>query len=262
MAQHDTKHNSNSDDRTDSMRGNAIAVAAAVVTAVAAVAASAEGPAADGSYYKDLENPFRINRVNLLWNKARPKLSEGKLKALHSRLALHEKEEFALKKLKAEHGDKDGMREAQVRKLFVGIMNEFGVTGQNSEDAAARSGGGGDEGTAKALFKDKKLERLWDKALKAGLTEEEAKALKQEFLHHQEKVDEYHRLSALREQGSNDIGWEGEDQDGTELDGRARDIGVSYSRLHMMATNERPREFESEKAAGKLCGVAYDTYLL
>ncbi len=40
----------------------------------------------------------------------------------------------------------------------------------------------------KAFFKDKKLNRLWEKAERAGLTDEELMALKQEFQHHQEKV--------------------------------------------------------------------------
>jgi len=35
------------------------------------------------------------------------------------------------------------------------------------------------------IFKDKKLEKLWLKAQKAGMTEEELIILKSEFLHHQ-----------------------------------------------------------------------------
>ena len=48
------------------------------------------------------------------------------------------------------------------------------------------------------MFKDKKLNRLWDKAEKAGLNEEELIALKQEFRHHQEKLDQYHDLLETR----------------------------------------------------------------
>jgi hypothetical protein len=37
----------------------------------------------------------------------------------------------------------------------------------------------------RGLFKDKKLDKLWHKAQKSGLTEEELIVLKSEFLHHQ-----------------------------------------------------------------------------
>ena len=37
----------------------------------------------------------------------------------------------------------------------------------------------------RGLFKDKKLDKLWHKAQKSGLTEEELLVLKSEFLHHQ-----------------------------------------------------------------------------
>lgn len=46
----------------------------------------------------------------------------------------------------------------------------------------------------KSLFKDKKLNRLWEKAEVAGFTPEELKTLKEEFMHHQEKVDVYHSV--------------------------------------------------------------------
>ncbi len=53
-----------------------------------------------------------------------------------------------------------------------------------------------------ALFKDKKLERLWEKAQKSGLSDEELLLLKKEFQHHQEKLEEYHRLKELAMQSS------------------------------------------------------------
>lgn len=46
----------------------------------------------------------------------------------------------------------------------------------------------------KSMFKDKKLNRLWEKAELAGFTSEEMKALKEEFEHHQEKIDFYYNL--------------------------------------------------------------------
>ena len=49
-----------------------------------------------------------------------------------------------------------------------------------------------------AIFKDKKLERLWQKAHKVGLEEEELILLKKEFQHHQEKLDQFHQLKELQ----------------------------------------------------------------
>lgn len=46
----------------------------------------------------------------------------------------------------------------------------------------------------KSLFKDKKLNKLWEKAEISGFTPEELKALKEEFQHHQDKVDMYYSL--------------------------------------------------------------------
>lgn len=46
----------------------------------------------------------------------------------------------------------------------------------------------------KSLFKDKKLNKLWQKAETAGFTNEELAALKEEFSHHQDKIDQYYSL--------------------------------------------------------------------
>lgn len=46
----------------------------------------------------------------------------------------------------------------------------------------------------KSLFKDKKLNKLWEKALLAGFSKDELSALKEEFHHHQDKVDQYYQL--------------------------------------------------------------------
>lgn len=46
----------------------------------------------------------------------------------------------------------------------------------------------------KSLFKDKKLNKLWQKAETAGFTQEELLALREEFGHHQDKIDQYYAL--------------------------------------------------------------------
>jgi hypothetical protein len=55
------------------------------------------------------------------------KLAHGKLKMLHTELKVYDKEAMALKKLQADGMDKEGLREAELRKKFNGIMNYFGL---------------------------------------------------------------------------------------------------------------------------------------
>ena len=142
--------------------------------------------------YASLENPFRMQKCNLAWDKARTKpLQEAKLKLLYYELKLQDKEEIALKKLKSEMGDKDGLREADVRKKFNGILNSYGLKKQDSSSETE------DLKLNHRLFKDKKLDRLWEKAHQAGLDGDELMLLKKEFQHHQDKVDEYHRLKEM-----------------------------------------------------------------
>jgi len=149
--------------------------------------------------YAAIEEPFRMRKVNLVWEKARIKMTHAKLKVLFYELKLHDKEELALKKLKAEYGDKDGLREAEVRKRFNGILNHYGL-GKSNNEAEAKE----DEVKKKAadnlrLFKDKKLDRLWEKARQSEeMREEDLKILKMEFEHYQEKMDQYNRLMEIK----------------------------------------------------------------
>ena len=206
--------------------------------------------------YKALERPFRMNKVNLLWEKARLKLTEGKLQNLYNELKTHDKQELTLKRVRAEQGDKEGAMEAEVRKAFNGIMNAYGLAGAAS---AADAGSQKPSQTHKVMFKDKKLNRLWEKAEKAGLTEEERQSLKQEFVHHQDKMDEYHKLldmtDVLGRDGnvqSNHVAPSGEEEfhkrDDNALDGLAKEVKADYDRLHRIATNQSPKEFEDEVA--------------
>merc|ERR1719370_2017411 len=57
-----------------------------------------------------------MSRVNLLWEKARRDgLAEGKLERLYSKLKVQDKDELTMKKLKTEGGDKEGIKEAEVK---------------------------------------------------------------------------------------------------------------------------------------------------
>jgi hypothetical protein len=82
--------------------------------------------------------------------------------------------------------------------LFSGILNSFALIEFFEDDAKSdkepHHHKDADNHINKSLFKDKKLNKLWEKAEKSGFNEKELKALKEEFVHHQDKIDEYYML--------------------------------------------------------------------
>lgn len=142
---------------------------------------------------------------------------------MYGELKVQDKDEIKLKRLRADGGDKDGLMEADVRKklkgkissvtifcnvaqvqvvnetYLVGILKNYSLSnlfdGEESKDGGGRSSSDSHYNQlSKKLFKDKKLNRLWEKAEKSGFTEVELKALKEEFSHHQDKLDEYYGI--------------------------------------------------------------------
>ncbi len=207
----------------------------------------------------------------MLWEKARRTLTEGKLELLFSELKLQDKEESTLKRMKVERSDKDGSFEAAVRKRFNGIVNKYGLSQYADDDVGTATGGLNkqeEEGRASRnlYFKDKRLNRLWEKAEKAGLSDEELMTLKLEFKHHQDKVEQYNALLEVRaaldkdDRRFNELNLNDDDEmdddkekkrHANELDGKAKEVKDNYDRLHRMATNMDAREFEDEKAQGE-----------
>ena len=50
------------------------------------------------------------------------------------------------------------------------------------------------------------MNKLWEKAEKSGFTEKELKTLKEEFSHHQDKIDEYYGLlETLNKEDKNEL---------------------------------------------------------
>ncbi|CAG2062315.1 unnamed protein product [Timema podura] len=98
-----------------------------------------------------------------------------------------------------------------MRKKLIGIMSTYGLL-EHFEDMQDPKqvkqhkayNGASDKHINKSLFKDKKLNKLWDKAETGGFTAEELQALKEEFTHHQEKIDQYHSLLDQVESKSDD----------------------------------------------------------
>jgi len=203
--------------------------------------------------YVGVENPFRMQKVNLLWEKSRVKLTEAKLERLYSELKVQDKDELTLKKLRGEGGDKDGSKEAEVRKKFNSILLHYGLGGTPEKSDSPQN-------LSKAIFKDKKLQRLWEKAEQAGLQGEELVVLQEEFQHHQRKVDEYHSLLELAgdrdSKRYNEIKKELKDEefdirDTNEVTRKAKEMKNNYDRLHRLATNQgEENQFGEPKVAG------------
>ncbi|XP_016975593.1 alpha-2-macroglobulin receptor-associated protein [Drosophila rhopaloa] len=151
--------------------------------------------------FKSIQRPFRMAKLNLVWAKAQNRLTEPKLKSLYMELKIHDKEEIAWKQLNSQHKDKDGLKDDELRRKLIGIMSSYDLLEhfddtQDSEKLKPykKFHDADDRHKNKSLFKDKKLNRLWEKAEISGFTAEELKSLKQEFEHHQDKVDVYYSL--------------------------------------------------------------------
>lgn len=140
------------------------------------------------------------------------RLTDTKLKSLFTDLKIHDKEEITWKRLKSEGGDKEGLKEAELREKLIGIMSTYGllehfqdVTDPQKLKAHKPLNDPSVNYLNKSLFKDKRLNQLWEKAERAGFTAEELKALHEEFNHHQEKVDQFYSLLGEVEGGNSDL---------------------------------------------------------
>ncbi|XP_055381321.1 alpha-2-macroglobulin receptor-associated protein [Condylostylus longicornis] len=157
---------------------------------------------------RDLKNPFRMGKLNLVWEKAKHRLTEPKLKSLYTELKIQDKEELAWKELNSQHKDKDGIKAAELRHKLIGIMSTYDLLEhfEDTQDPVKTKpykkfhDKNDNNYMNKSLFKDKKLNRLWEKAEISGFSAEELKTLKEEFQHHQDKIDLYYSL--LEEIGS------------------------------------------------------------
>nr|XP_045613040.1 alpha-2-macroglobulin receptor-associated protein-like [Procambarus clarkii] len=219
-------------------------------------------------------NPYRMAKLNLLWDKALKRLSETKLKSLFSELKVQDKEEMTLKKLKADALDKEGLKEAELRKKLRGIMIRYNLSDDLRDKSADSKESYMNEVTdqkiLKAIFKDKKLNKLWAKAESSGFSDSELKALKEEFQHHQEKIDDYYSLINVasvkmeKEQNNleNDIkrfdtlqeleaSAKSSNDPSNTLREKHRELKDGYDHLHKVATTgPNSKEFIEPKVAG------------
>lgn len=86
-------------------------------------------------------------------------LNEVKLKALFHDLKTHDKREVEFKKIKSNGKDKDGLKEAALRAQLSGIIESYGLLSSFPEHEVRD-----DDGIQiDRMFKDKKLNKLWNK---------------------------------------------------------------------------------------------------
>ncbi|XP_076455833.1 alpha-2-macroglobulin receptor-associated protein-like [Babylonia areolata] len=140
--------------------------------------------------------PFRMQKVNLLWQKAKKRLTGSKLAELYADLKVHDKHEAALKKYRVEGMDKDGLKEAHVNAAFREIIEKYELEEFYHSDGNLSNELPLNE-EKKAYFSDQKLQSMWKRAEKAGFTGRDLEKLREEFWHQQMKIDE---LSFLKRQ--------------------------------------------------------------
>lgn len=173
---------------------------------------SIESHEAAPASFRQVHKPFRMAKLNLVWSKAQQRLTEPKLKSLFSDLKIQDKEELSWKQLNSQHADKDGVKEAAMRQKLVGIMSTYDLLEHfdETQDPAKYKSHKAYAGKVpknkdgidrpqdsyinRSLFKDKKLNKLWERAEVSGFTAEELAALRDEFVHHQDKVDMYYSI--------------------------------------------------------------------
>lgn len=117
-------------------------------------------------------------------------------------MKIQDKEELQYKQNHVE-ADIEGIMAAKLRSKLIDIMKSYDLLefAQNVESNKKPNGEHkkskpekSDNYKNKSLFKDNKLNKLWEQAEAAGLSLNEMDTLKQEFAHYQEKVDMYYSL--------------------------------------------------------------------
>ncbi|XP_033734079.1 alpha-2-macroglobulin receptor-associated protein-like [Pecten maximus] len=211
-----------------------------------------------GKYSEDVNKPltesrkpFRMNKVNMIWEKAQKRLAGPRLADLYADLTIQDKVERELKKLKAEDRDKDGMKDAEVRQRLLDIMNRYGLQEVISVPPSPVF-----SNEIPQEFHDKKLQKMWKKAELSGFTDEELKQLKEEFWHQQNKLDEFNSLkeegfkfddmmdNSLDRYSDNDLKKMSKTDRQLELKRRNQELNDRYRNLHEKV--EKPGDEELE----------------
>lgn len=130
-------------------------------------------------------------------------MTEQKLQSLYTQMKIVDKEEIQYKQADRQT-DSDGVIAAQLREKLIGIMRSYNLLDYDNDHnkygkAEKYEKYGKDKksdyyNNKVGTFKDKKLNRLWDKAEVAGFTPDELDNLKKEFTHYEQKLEVYYKI--------------------------------------------------------------------
>nr|XP_027194546.1 alpha-2-macroglobulin receptor-associated protein-like [Dermatophagoides pteronyssinus] len=157
---------------------------------VAILAINKYSKEANSNGYRPSDKPFRMQKLNILWNQANQKLQPRELSQLMEDLKHQDISEIELKKIKAENRDPDGKTETEVRRQLRMILNKYDLETESmfKNDTTTST----DDN--KQLFSDKKLENLWEKVHKLDLNERELEILKEELKSFENQLHDYRQL--------------------------------------------------------------------
>ncbi|ESO87440.1 hypothetical protein LOTGIDRAFT_235101 [Lottia gigantea] len=157
----------------------------------------------NNNWHENEENPFRMKKVNLLWEKAKKRLEGPKIADLYADLRIHDKMEGKLKKMKLDEMDKDGLYEAEVLTRFRNIVFKYGLEDFFSLEDPGWFNEIPENDKKWPVFTDKKLDKIWKRASLSDFSDEEIDKLREEFRHQQMKIDELNTLKSYFDE--NDI---------------------------------------------------------
>jgi len=164
---------------------------------------------------------FRMNKINVVWEKAQSMLKSDQLDELYKALKRHDEKEIEYKHSKVNgREDEEGELKADLINHFNEIIAKFGlhdklvamlkpevkksadinfnqVTDDGDKSLSASSSSSKNsrsKPSASTTFKDPKVEKLWKMAAESGFSTHELAELETELTHHETKQDELVRL--------------------------------------------------------------------
>ncbi|GAB1608021.1 alpha-2-macroglobulin receptor-associated protein-like [Argonauta hians] len=159
-------------------------------------------------YNAEFGRHFRMIKVQEMWTKAEKRLSGQPLADCYAALKVQDKLHFDLKWLKHKNKDKSMEKEVEVNKQLMAIaakydLGDFSDLNKSNIPNSARN-------KITVHLKSRPLKKLWKQAHYSGFTDDELEKLKEEFLKHQERLDEYDKmkdeLSELEKVTHNNLG--------------------------------------------------------
>jgi len=169
---------------------------------------------------QNIPSTFRMNKINVVWEKAQTMLKPNQLDELFKALKLQDEKEIEYKHSKVNgREDEEGELKADLLNHFNEIIAKFGLhdklvailkpeahksheknlnqvtdDDKSSSSSKKKSKSLPPPPPPSASFKDPKVEKLWKTAAEAGFSTLELSELETELKHHEDKQDELVRL--------------------------------------------------------------------